>query len=172
MKALKILLVLVSLTFAMGCNLTASNCQGLVNYDASEWSVDDIAAMQTAVDAINNWIGSESVYLHKAFDHEIKDNRCMIHPESSTNELTDKQSGFHSALSGNIVIARDDIMNRAKSYQKGLDRMSSVMAHELMHGLGFEHVEGKENVMYYQGNASLEFGSNDRIECQNQGYCN
>lgn len=175
-KILAAVTAIVALAFSQGCsalysvNIATTDCNGMWTYDANEWAPEEIATMRSAVSKINAWMGSETVYLHKALPEEENGERCMIRPSDKIVYQGDTKAGLCMHTTGNIEIAAKD-MHATFEPEAVMPRMESVMAHELLHGIGFEHVEAEGNVMYKSSGMTLAFGKEDNAQCHELGFC-
>ena len=168
-------MILVALFYGQGC--VYADCNGMWTYDASEWNTDEIALMHSAAARINTWMGSENVFIHKALPHEVDNTRCMIRKVHYTELGGEEKDGkiMHADRHIEIAVGR---MTERYDDEKVMTRIEVVMAHEFLHGLGFEHVPGTYNVMAGTGGKSSfsaisesGFGKADTAQCIELGYC-
>ena len=168
-------MILVALFYGQGC--VYADCNGMWTYDASEWNTDEIALMHSAAARINTWMGSENVFIHKALPHEVDNTRCMIRKVHYTELGGEEKDGkiMHADRHIEIAVGR---MTERYDDEKVMTRIEVVMAHEFLHGLGFEHVPGTYNVMADTGGKSSfsaisesGFGKADTAQCIELGYC-
>ena len=166
--AIVALIVTIALFFGQGC-VTRNDCNGMWTYNAKDWNSEEIQRMNDAVSKINDWAGSEIVFIHAALPHEVDQDRCVINRVTQLTHDDTKADGLCQPLSGNLSIDMQGIKN---NYENPLDRLEITFAHELLHGMGFAHVTDRGNVMHPKGmNGDLVFGEQDSSQCVELGYC-
>ncbi len=164
MKMFSALVAIVSIG-AIGCG--HYDCEGVWTYDSKEWPSQERSALMMAARDWNEFAGHEVVRIEERT--VTNQDMCKIYPGPAIKGNEIKAGMFHGPSDGSIEInsSRLRTLVPASEFTRYL---YAIILHEVGHGLGMDHVEGTNNIMYpVQGYTT--WGPEDKQECLDKGIC-